>query len=120
MTKIALKSDRYSSFGGIFYVMNEFSSLGMDTLIDRNLDLLSNFCGYKYSEIISSLFWIYFCGGDCIEDIVTHLGSQFELHSGTTIPSPDTLFRGIKELTEENTVYTAASGADYSSTHPRN
>ena len=42
------------------------------------------------------------------------MGYQLELRPGTTIPSPDTLLRGIKELTEENTVYTAASGADYS------
>ena len=92
MTKIALKSDRYSFFGGIFYVMDEFPRLGMDTLIDRTLGLRSNFCGYQYSEIISRLFWIYFCGGDYIEDIGTHLGFQLELRPGTTIPNPAPFF----------------------------
>ena len=31
MTKIELKSDRFSSFGGIFYMMDEFFHLGTDT-----------------------------------------------------------------------------------------
>lgn len=89
MTKIAIKSDSVTPLGGIFYAMDEFSRLGMSTLIDKSLELGSSYAGYQYSEIISSLFWIYYCGGDHIEDIGQHLGSHLELRPNTEIPSPE-------------------------------
>lgn len=76
MSKVALKSDSITSFGGIFYVMDQFQRIGLDQLIDRQLGLRSFLTGYQYSEIISSLFWIYLCGGNCVEDIGTHFGSE--------------------------------------------
>ena len=76
-TKIAIKSDNITPFGGIFYAMDEFSRLGLNSVIDKSLGLRSSYAGYQYSEIISSLFWIYYCGGDHIEDIGKHLGIQY-------------------------------------------
>lgn len=70
--------------------MDEFSRLGMPSLIDRSLGLRCIRCGYQYSEILSSLFCIYYCGGDHVEDIGHHLGSHLELRPDTGIPSPDT------------------------------
>lgn len=100
--------------GGIFYALDEFSHLGLSSLIDRFLGLRSTTIGYQYSEIISSLFWIYYCGGDCIEDIGTHLRSHLELRPNTRIPSPDTLLRGIKDLSEENINFGSKQGLEYS------
>lgn len=113
MIKTTIKSDSVTPFGGIFYAMDEFSRLGMNTLIDNPLGLRSYYFGYQYSEIISSLFWIYYCGGDHIEDMGKHLGSYLELRSGTKIPSPDTLLRGIKELSESDIEYTSECGLKY-------
>jgi len=113
MTKIAIKSDSVTPFGGIFYAMDEFSLLGMNALIDQSLGLRSSYAGYQYSEIISSLFWLYYCGGDHIEDIGKHLGSHLELRPNTEIPSPDTLLRGIKELSESDIDYTSDRGSKY-------
>lgn len=61
-TKIAIKSGSMTPFGGLFYAMDEFSRLGLDNLIDKYLGLRSSCIGYQYSEIISNLFWIYYCG----------------------------------------------------------
>lgn len=113
MTKITIKSDSVTPFGGIFYAIDEFSRLGMSTLIDKSLGLRSSYAGYQYSEIISSLFGIYYCGGDHIEDIGQHLGGHLELRPDTEIPSPDTLLRGIKELSESDIYYTSDRGAKY-------
>lgn len=112
-TKIAIKSDNITPFGGIFYAMDEFSRLGLNSVIDKSLGLRSSYAGYQYSEIISSLFWIYYCGGDHIEDIGKHLGKHLELRPDTEIPSPDTLLRGIKELAELDIHYTSQKGASY-------
>lgn len=112
-TKIALKSDSITSLGGIFYAIEQFSRLNLGSVIDKSLGLRSTLLGYQYSEIISSLFWIYYCGGDCIEDIGRHLGRHIELQPNTRIPSPDTILRGIKELAQDNTTYSSATGSTY-------
>lgn len=112
-TKIAIKSDRVTPFGGIYYAMDEFSRLKLDSLIDRTLGIRSLYAGYQYSEIISSLFWIYYCGGDHIEDIGAHLGDSLRLRPGTSIPSPDTVLRGIKELCQRDIFYTSSAGNSY-------
>lgn len=110
-TKIAIKSGSMTPFGGIFYAMDEFSRLGLDNLIGKSLGLRSPCIGYQYSEIISSLFWIYYCRGDHIEDIGKHLGDHLELRPSTEIPSPDIILRGIKELSESNIEYISDRGS---------
>lgn len=113
-TKVAIKAETVTPFGGIFYIMDEFSHLGMNGVIDRVLGLRCSTYGYQYSEILSSLFYTYYCGGDHIEDIGHHLGSHLELRPDTQIPSPDTVLRGIKELATENIEYQSDSGIKYS------
>jgi hypothetical protein len=112
-TKIAIKSDSITPFGGIYYVMDEFKHLEMSDVIDDFLGLRSVLTGYQYSEIISSLFNIYYCGGDCVEDIGKHLGSHMKLRPNTRIPSPDTILRGIKELSVDNITYTSDRDSEY-------
>lgn len=112
-TKIAIKSGNITPFGGIFLVMDSFSRLGLSQLIDARLGLRCTSYGYQYSEIISSLFWIYLCGGDHIEDITTHVGPHVCMHPAFRIPSADTLLRGIKELSQDNLQYVSAQGKEY-------
>ena len=112
-TKVAIKSGKVTPFGGIFYVMDEFSRLGLPSLIDRVLGVRCTTCGYQYSEILSSVFYTYYCGGDHVEDIGHHLGAHLELRPDTRIPSPDTVLRGIKELATENIHYQSDSGIKY-------
>lgn len=69
--------------------------------------------GYQYCEIISSLFCIYYCGGDPIENIGKHLVRHLELRTYTKIPSPDTLLRGIKKLSESDIYYRSVRGSKY-------
>lgn len=42
------------------------------------------------------------CGGDCIEDLGTHLKGHFINNPFVNIPSPDTVLRRLSELTEDN------------------
>ncbi|MGL5980254.1 MAG: IS1380 family transposase, partial [Phocaeicola sp.] len=60
------------------------------------------------------LLCIYYCGGDCIEDIGSHLGHHLELRPNTQIPSPDTILRGIKELSCKDIQYDSHAGNSYS------
>ncbi|MBP6066848.1 MAG: hypothetical protein KA519_02040 [Bacteroides sp.] len=93
--------------------MDEFSRLGLHSVIDKSLGLRSSYAGYQYSELISSLFWIYYCGGNHIEVIGKLLGKHLELCPDTEIPSPDTLLRGIKKFAELDIHYTSEKGVSY-------
>ena len=69
--------------------------------------------GYQYSEIVGSLSSIYFCGGDCVEDVTSHLMPHLSLHPTLRTCSSDTILRGISELSCANTTYTSDTGKDY-------
>ena len=54
MAKIQIKSEKLTSFGGIFPIMEKFDRMLSHT-IDSTLGLRSKVYGYQYSEIIRSL-----------------------------------------------------------------
>ena len=72
MAKIQIKSEKLTSFGGIFLIIEKFYRMLSHT-IDSTLGLRSKVYGYQYSEIIRSLMCVYFCGGSCVEDVSSHL-----------------------------------------------
>ena len=92
--------------------MEQFDST-LSPVIDSTLGLRCWSFGYQYSEIIRSLMSIYFCGGSCIEDVTTHLMNHLSLHPTLRTCSSDTILRAIKELTQENILYTSDSGKNY-------
>ena len=69
--------------------------------------------GYQYSEIVGSLASVYFCGGDCVEDVTSHLMSHLSLHPTLRTCSSDTILRAISELAVGNTTYTSDTGRSY-------
>ena len=112
MTKVQIKSEKLTHFGGLFSIMEQFDST-LSSVIDSNLGQRFKSFGYQYSEIIRSLMSIYFCGGSCIEDVTTHLMNHLSLHTTLHTCSSDTILRAIKELTQENISYTSDTGKNY-------
>jgi len=55
----------------------------------------------------------FYSGGDCAEDIQTHLGKHLKSIPGNHVPSADTILRGIKELSTQNTSFTSNQGKTY-------
>lgn len=110
MTKLQIKSDRITSFGGIFLVNRLFDHISLGKVINDTLGLRSTaYNGYQWDEIVKSLFDIYLCGGDHIEDI-TSLMHCLSQAPGSHVPSSGTIGRGIKQLATDNITYTAKSG----------
>ena len=69
MTKLQIKSDRITFFGGIYLVNRLFDQFSLGKVINDTLGLRSTaYNGYQWDEIVKSLFDIYLCGGDHIED----------------------------------------------------
>jgi len=90
--------DQINPFGGINFVHEAFDKLGFEKILDDYLPQLAPQCKYYWKDIIYSLFSIYFCGGDAIEDIGTHLKSKIGDNPFCKIPSPDRILDRLKEL----------------------
>lgn len=112
MAKVAIKSERLTPLGGIFPIMEQFSSL-LSSTIDSTLGLRCKLYGYQYSEIIRSLLCVYFCGSSCVEDATTHLAGHLSLHPTPRTCSADTILGAIDELALENISYTSDTGKSY-------
>ena len=93
--------------------MRELFSRYMAPIIDKVLGLRCTLYGYQYSEIVGSLASVYFCGGDCVEDVTSHLMPHLSLHPTLRTCSSDTILRGISELATANTVYASDTGKIY-------
>ena len=115
MTKVAIKNENITSFGGIYHIMDVFSKLGFEKLTESVLGRRG--CSgkaFSHGSILGSLFFSYLCGGECLEDINV-LIEQFRQRPDTQLPSADTVGRRLKELAEENVVYKSkTSGRFYS------
>ena len=81
----------------IFHVRELFSRF-VGPVIDKVLGLRCASYGYQYIEIVGSLSSVYFCGGDCVEDVTSHLMPHLSLHPTLRTCSSDTILRGISEL----------------------
>lgn len=85
--------------------MTEFSRLGLDKLFDTTLgqrDVSGN--THQYSSIFSDVFWGYFCGADCLEDL-NAINDSLNSRLNTNIPSADTVGRSLKELAAKDNTY---------------
>ena len=52
--------------------MREFFYYYIDPYIDKVLGLQRTSYSYQYGEIAGSLSSVYFCGGDCVENVEKH------------------------------------------------
>ena len=111
--KIQKISSNVSPFTGISFVNNSFNETGISQLIDNELGTRVKTVGFPYSDIIRNQFNIFYSGGDCAEDIQTHLGKHLKSIPGNHVPSADTILRGIKELSTQNTRFTSNQGKTY-------
>jgi len=111
--KVQKISTNVSPFAGISFVNNSFNETGISQLIDKELGARVKTVGFSYSDIIKTQFNIFYSGGDCAEDIQTHLGKHLKSIPGNHVPSADTILRGIKELSTQNTSFTSNQGKTY-------
>lgn len=111
--KVQKFSDTVNPFSGISFVNDSFNRIGMNQLIDNELGNRVELFGFKYSDILRNLTNVFLSGGDCIEDISGNLGEHLKSIPNNPVPSPDTVLRGIRELSCDNISYTAESGISY-------
>jgi len=111
--KVQKLSSNVSPFAGISFINNSFNEKGISQLIDNELGARVKTVGFSYSDIIRNQFNVFYSGGDCAEDIQTHLGKHLKSIPGNHVPSADTILRGIKELSTQNASFTSNQGKTY-------
>lgn len=93
-----LNSSAVSPFGGYNFVINELDKQGVDSVLNSELPLLSPQCRYRWKDLLYSFWGIYFCGGDCIEDLSVNLKGAYGNNPNVNTPSPDRILDRLKEL----------------------
>jgi hypothetical protein len=111
--KIQKNSSPVSPFSGIAFVNNEFDKSGLPQLIDNELGKRQSTKGYTYSNVIKNLGNVFYCGGDCAEDIQSHVGNDLKLIPGNVVSSADTILRVVKELATDNSAFVSQQGKSY-------
>lgn len=96
------QSTQLSAFGGINFVYEDFEALGLGRFFENNLPLLTTHSQYTWKDILYSLFSIFFCGGNAIEDIGSKLRPHLKDNPYCKIASPDTLLRRMGGLSVED------------------
>jgi hypothetical protein len=92
--KVQKQLQTITPFAGISFVIEEFNNCGLSKLADNTLGI-RNLSGYQYSDIFRGWFSVFFAGGDVAEDIHCHLRDSLACIPGNSVPSADTLLRGI-------------------------
>ena len=93
-----LHSTPVSPFGGLNLVLEEFDRLSIGEKLAERLPELASQSRYSWRDILYSFWSIFFCGGDCSEDLATNLQAGLANHPHLSIPSPDRVLNRFKEL----------------------
>ncbi len=113
MAKIEKSNQKINPFGGLNFVIDQIDKLGLSQLVDNQLGERSKLAKYSFSDIIKSLWSVFFCGGNCAEDINEHLRRYLKDIPGLNIPNSDTILAVLKKLKTDNTKVTSINGNTY-------
>jgi len=96
--KITYSKENINAFGGINFADYIINNAGVYSTIRKHLTDRGLFATYSYDDLIRSYLLLVLCGGECSEDINTHLRKELEQVKGFSVCSADTLLRMQKEL----------------------
>ena len=111
MAKIQIKFGKYTPFGGLFFITDQFKRLVMP-YVDNYLGQRCRLVGYQYGEILLAMACNFFTGGNRTEDINV-LKKKLPQHPDFDLCSPDTVLRVLSELAVENISYSTSNGNSY-------
>lgn len=99
------KSSYISPFGGLNFVIDELDKHRIGDVIEAALPSLAKQSKYSWRDIIYSYWSVYFCGGDCAEDLSDNFGKSLKTLPNLCIPSPDRILNRLKELAQPTSVF---------------
>lgn len=105
-----LNSLPVSSFGGLNFVIKEAIDLKINSLLNNNLPTMPKQAKYSWFDVIMSYWSVFFCGGDCAEDLAINLKDGFKNNPFINIPSPDRVLGRLKSLSDTPQFFTTKRG----------
>ena len=105
-----INSKPVSAFGGLNFVLNEFNRIGLDRCIRDELPLLPSQSKYSWKDILYSFWSLFFCGGDCAEDLAGNFRTSLESNPFMCISSPDRVLNRMKDLAEPKQEFDTVRG----------
>lgn len=94
-----LKSKNISPFGGVNFVIEELDKKRIGNILNDKLPKLGAQSRYDWRDILYSFWSVYFCGGDCAEDLSGNFKPSLSQSPNIHVPSPDRILNRLKELT---------------------
>jgi len=111
--KVEKINQKINPFGGINFVVNEIKQAGVLELIDNQLGKRHSQAQYSFSDLILNLWSVFFCGGDCAEDLNEHLKEYFQDTPNINISDADTVLRVLKSLKTDKEIVESSKGNFY-------
>lgn len=111
--KVERSEQTINPFGGINFVIEAISQSGIPSIIDSKLGHRAPQAEYSFSDVMLNLMSVFYCGGDCAEDLDEHLKFFLEGTPGLKVASPDTVLRVLKSLKNEREQVVSEKGNVY-------
>ena len=105
-----IKSKSITPFGGLNFVFDEFEKIGLGRFINKELPNLPAQSEYSWKDILYSFLAIFFCGGDCAEDLSGNFKASLSTNPFVKIPSPDRVLNRMKDLAEPIQLFDTVRG----------
>lgn len=91
-------------------MIKEAIDLKINTLLNSNLPSLPTQSRYNWFDIFMSYWSVFFCGGDCAEDLSINIKNGLHANPYIKIPSPDRMLERIKSLSDSLQFFTTKRG----------
>lgn len=85
-------------FGGLNFVIDELDRKKIGVILNEELPKLSKQSQYSWRDILYSYWSVFYCGGDCAEDLSENFKSALFQIPYFSVPSPDRVLNRLKEI----------------------
>lgn len=113
MIKVEKSNRTINPFGGINFVIDQINRAGISDIVDNQLGGRPAQAKYSYSDLLKNLWSVFFCGGDCAEDLNDHLKSFLSQAPHIKVANADTILGVLKTLKTEKESVISATGNAY-------
>ena len=100
-----IKSSVINPFGGLNLVINELNKRKIGELLNKELPPMAEQSRFSWQDIMYSYWSVFYCGGDCAEDLADNFKSSLSEVPFFSVPSPDTVLTRLKQLANPTEVF---------------
>lgn len=111
--KVQKTNQTINPFGGINFIFEDIKAQGILDIIDKELGTRPKQAQYSYSELFMNMWSVFFCGGDCAEDLNENLRGYLKTVPAFKVADADTILRVFKSLKTAREQVTSEQGKVY-------